>query len=135
MIEIAELSGVDPTDVIVDPQPPPAEPPFKFSFSGKDDLTNVLVLAFMIAKGETPTPEHIEQAKQMIIAAGTPLAPPQMPEGQPDGSLPAGQEGEEPPPPGDSPAGPTPVPEGGSDAFQDWHTADKIAKRSRDTEA
>lgn len=133
--EICELSGIDPADVVVDPQPPPPEPPFKFSFSGKDDITNVMVLSMVISKGEVPTMEQIEEAKQILIAAGSPAQPPQMPEEQPQGSLPAGQEGGEPPPPGEPPAGPTPIPEGGSDAFEDWHTADKIAKRSRDTEA
>lgn len=132
ILEIAELSGIDPTEVVVDPQPPEPESPIKFSFSGKDDLTNVLVLATFMNKGEPPTLELIEQAKQLLIAAGSPLQPP-----MPAPEAPAGQEGgEEPPPPGsEPPPGPTPVPQGGSDAFADWHTADKIAKRSRDTEA
>jgi hypothetical protein len=134
IVEIAELSGIDPTEVVVDPQPPVPESPIKFSFSGKDDLTNVLVLATFIAKGEPPTMDHIEQAKQMLIAAGGPPMPPQMPEAGP-GQLPAGPEGGEPPPPGEPPPGPTPVPQGGTGANAAWHTADKIAKRSRDTEA
>jgi hypothetical protein len=132
IIEIAELSGIDPTEVVVDPQPPPVESPVKFSMSGKDDLTNVMCLAAYLA-GATPlTIDHIEQAKTLLIAAGSePLQPP-MPEGA--DALPAGPEGGEPPPPGEPPPGPTPVPQGGSDANADWHTADKVAKRSRDTE-
>lgn len=133
ILEIAELSGIDPNEVVVDPQPPEPESPITFSFSGKDDLTNTLVLATFLNKGQPPTLELIEQAKQMILAVGAPPAPPQMPEAA-SGQPPAGPEGGEPPPPGEPPPGPTPVPQGGSDANASWHTADKIAKRSRDTE-
>jgi len=134
IVEIAELSGIDPTEVVVDPTPPVPEPPFKFSFSGKDDLTNVLVLATFIAKGEPPTIEQIKQAKTLIVETGTLPTLEEMPEAQ---QPPAGPEGGEPPPPGEPPPGsePMPVPQGGSDANESWHTADKIAKRSRDTEA
>lgn len=131
IVEIAELSGIDPTDVVVDPQQPEPENPVKFSFGGKDDITNVMVLALLLSKGEPPTIEHIDQAKEMLFAAAAPFVP-KIPEAE---MPPEGQEGgSEPPPPGEEPPPGPPVPQGGSDTNADWHTADKIAKRSRDTE-
>jgi hypothetical protein len=139
ILEIAELSGIDPNEVIVDPKPkPPEDPKFSISIAGKDDLTNALVLATFIAHGQPPTIQQIEQAKQLIIAAGSPAAPPTPGAGGPNGPQPpAGPEGGPgaPPPAPGAPAGPGPVPPGGLNAHPDWQIASKIAQRSRDTEA
>jgi hypothetical protein len=49
--ELAELSGLDPAEVIKKPQPPPPEEPnVSYRFSGKEDLINPLVMAMLVHK-------------------------------------------------------------------------------------
>lgn len=89
--EIATLIGLDPNVVIKAPEPqPPAEPNVSLRLSGSDDMLNPLTLGFLIKSGQAPTPEIIEQAKQLIQQAVTMPQPPQQP---PGGPIP------EPPPP------------------------------------
>lgn len=133
IIQMAELSGIDPTEVVVDPQQKEEEPNVSFRFSGKDDLTNAMVLATMIAKGKVPTVEQIKEAQKLLLVAQT--IEPEMP-GVSNSAPPAGPEGTPgaPPPaagvpPGLKPAEPTTI------AHPDWHTASKVAQRSEDAQA
>ena len=125
IVEIIELSGIDPSEVVVDPQPQVEEPNISYRFSGKEDLTNVAVMAMLVKKKLEPTPEDIDTAKKIILALNEPPKPPAPPAGPggppgPGGPLPPG--GPKPPAP----------PSGGIDAHPKWQMAGKIAKRSRD---
>jgi hypothetical protein len=119
--ELAELTGLDPAEVIVQPQPKPEEPNMSFGFRGKDDVTNVMVLAIMLAKGAAPTEQHIKEAGKLIKLAMSEAAAPPQPEqppqqpGQPlaNGAAPPLANGAEQPP-------------------KDYGLMDKVAKRGRD---
>jgi len=124
--EIAALSGLDPADVVVDPQPQkPDQPNISYRFTGKDDLQNPLVVAMLIHNGQAPTPDELKAAQQMLLTAQAGLPP------TPPAAEPAGAPGapSEPPPPG---------PEGApalhpADMHKpEWSISDRIAKRSRD---
>lgn len=113
--EILELSGIDPSTIVIDPQPkPPDEPTISLRLSGKEDLANVLVMATLIGLKRGPSPENIEAAKQLLAAVS---ALPQPGVGQPP-------EG----PPGSDVQAAPPM----GDARPDWGLTAKIAKRSRD---
>ena len=124
--ELVELSGKDPAEVVVDPQPAEKdEKNVSYRFTGKEDLMNVMVVAVMLNEGKAPTSEHIEQAKKLLLQAQQTIT--QMPEAgqpQPPAGGPAG-----PPPPG--PAGPQnpQIPPG---ANPNWNLAESVAKRQRD---
>jgi hypothetical protein len=76
--EVATLIGLDPNTVIMKPQPQqPDLPNISLRLTGSDDLLNPLVLAFMVKTGQAPSPELIEQAKQLIQQAV--VAPPPAP--------------------------------------------------------
>lgn len=135
--EIATLSGLDPTVVIVPPQPkPPVEPNISLRLTGVEDMLNPLTLAVLIKSGQAPTPELIEQAKQLIQQAVTPPPMPALP-GQP-GGLP-GPEGaqtplpEPPHPLGASPdqVPPPPVPQVG-EAHPNWGINPHVTQRTED---
>lgn len=65
--EIATLSGLDPNLVIKPPAPkPPTEPNISLRFTGIEDMSNPLALAFLINSGQAPSEQQIEQAKKMI---------------------------------------------------------------------
>jgi hypothetical protein len=131
IVEIAELSGIDPAAVVMDPQPQKDEPNISYRFSGKDDLMNVMVLATLIAKGAVPSLQQIDEARKLLLAASQPLQP-ELPGTGQVGLPPGGQDGSEGPPPPSGPAGPAPMaPTDG--AHPDWHLSSKIAQRSRDT--
>lgn len=121
--EIAELSGLDPSEVVVTPQPKVEEPNFSFRASGKDDLMNPVVLAMLLKKKLAPSAEEIEQAKQLLMAAQLPPAP--------AAPLPAGAGGAE-GAPGPHPPGAPPGTEPKGEGHPDWALQEKIAKRSRD---
>ena len=135
--EIAELSGLDPAMVVVDPKPKPPEP-IAISIGDVEDISNPLFLAALMATQQAPTPEHLSAAIKMIQEAaatspvpilpplkanemtqvglgGTPqpMLPPAMPAGPP------GTEGELPPatPPLANPG---------------WEAAARIDRRSED---
>lgn len=86
--EVATLSGLDPSAVIVAPQPQqPEQPNISLRLTGGQDMMNPLLLAFMIKAGQAPDPQLVEQAKQLInmsVQMQQPPAPPgQMPEAPP----------------------------------------------------
>jgi hypothetical protein len=127
IIQAAELSGIDPAEVVVDPEPKkPEDPNISYRFTGKDDMTNPMVLAILQKRGELPTIEDIKAViaiqKEMLQLAVAPVAPPN----------PAGPEGVPPPTP-DGPLGPPkPMDPTAPDAHPDWTLNSRIAKRSRD---
>lgn len=127
--EMAELSGVDPSEVLIQPTPKEDEPNLSWRFSGKDDLMNPVVVALLDKMGKLPTPENLTAAKNFLLAAQQPPAPeppPAQPMGQPgvEGAEPSGPPS---PPPGGGPG--APATEG---AHPDWHLMPKVAARSRD---
>lgn len=131
IIEIAELSGIDPADVVIDPQAQKDEPNISYRFSGKDDLQNPLVVAMLMLKGDMPSIKQIEDAKKLLLAAQMPAQPQDPAQAQPAAGGPDGAPDASPPADG---APPVPTPMAPTDgAHQDWHMASKIAQRSRDT--
>jgi hypothetical protein len=128
--EIAELSGLDPASVMKKPEPPPPEEPnISYRFSGKDDLTNVVVMSMLVESKKAPSPESIQTAQKILLtAAQTPIAPPPAPPGMEGPPIPGG-----PPegggPPGGDPGGPPPML---GDANPEWTLPEKISKRTRD---
>lgn len=127
--EIAELTGLDPAEVMIQPQPKEPEPPnISYRFSGKDDLTNPMVVAMLIAEGKAPTKEQLKQAQELLQSVIMPQAP-EPPAGTPAGG-PEGAPGGAPPTPG-GPTGSV-VPHPADTAHPDWSIQDRIAKRSRD---
>lgn len=128
--EIATLNGLDPTSVIKAPDPaPPPEPNTSIRLTGAEDMMNPLVLAYILGQGQPPTPELIEQAKQLIQSAV--IEQPPQPQGQPQVG-PDGQpiQGEQPPEGQPPPPGPPPTPIG--EANPDAAVLPKITKRSDD---
>ncbi len=129
LIELTELSGIDPAKVINDPKPPEPEPVnVSYRASGKEDLMNPLVIAMLMEGKRMPGDEVIEKAKQLLEKLGQPAKPP-----APPGAAP-GAPGQAPPPagPGRPPGPPGPPGQGGANAHPEWSLAGKIAKRSRE---
>lgn len=131
IIQLAELSGIEPDEVVIDPQPPkPEDANISYRFSGKDDLMNPFVVAILTAAGKAPTVEQIEEAKKLLLAAlqpPTPAAP-----GAPGAAGPDGAPGAPPPAPG-APTGQPPIPRPeDAEAHQNMQLASKVAARSRD---
>lgn len=127
IVEIAELTGLDPAEVIIQPQPkPPEEPNISFRFTGKDDMMNPMVIALLRRNNKLPSPQEIEEAKQLLLSLAQPPQPPQ-PQGTP-GPAAGAAPGAHPPAPG------APLPNGapveGHNA--NWNLMPKVAKRSRD---
>ena len=111
--EMAALSGLDPAVVVAAPQPKAPEPlNISLRLTGAEDLSNPAIMALLMQSGQAPSPQEIEAAKQLIMAAAAPVTPPQ---GQP----------------GAPPAGPQtpPVPE---DPNPDWNTMSRVEKRTQD---
>ena len=131
--EACELSGFDPSEIVVDPQPkPPDDPNISYRFSGKDDLMNPIVMAQLIHMKKAPSLEEIEQAKELLTAMQLPPQPTPAP-GAPAQAGAPGQPGPggHPPPPG--PPGHPVVPHPSqTEAHPDWQIASKVAKRTRD---
>jgi hypothetical protein len=74
--EIAQLIGLDPNAVIEAPKPnKPVEPNISLRLTGSEDMTNPLLLAFLIQSGQAPSPELIEKAKALIQQAVVPEPP------------------------------------------------------------
>lgn len=129
IIEMAILSGIDPSKVVVDPQPHEEKPNISLRLSGKDDLQNAMAMAILIAQNVAPTPQQIEQAKQILTMAAALPAPPGI---QPAGAIP-GQGGPGgPPSPGGPPQSPQSPPPMSSDHLPGWTMPSKIMKRSSD---
>jgi hypothetical protein len=131
IVKIAELSGIDPSEVIIKPQPKVEEPNVSFSFGGKDDLQNAMVVATMIEKKVAPSMESVQAARKLIQSAGvdTPPAPPTGSSGPGAGPVPPGAH---PPVPGGPPGQPAAAHPQQGDAHPDWQMASKVAKRSRE---
>lgn len=138
--EIWELSGVDPATVMIKPpEKPPEDPNVSYRFSGKDDLSNPMVVAMLLNRQLAPSIEQIEAAKKLLLAAQLPPSPASA-EPAPGGPAPAGgPEAPGPQPPGPGAAGPAEearvVQPNEPAAHPDWHTATKVAQRSQDAEA
>jgi hypothetical protein len=125
--EMATLSGLDPAQVIMPPQPkPPVEPNISLRLTGTEDMMNPLTLAFLISAGQAPKPEMIEQAKKLIEMAVTP--PPQpIPQLGPDGQV---------LPPDQAPVMPQdPAPPEVGGANSGWAAMPKINQRVLDRES
>ncbi len=117
--KIWELSGMDPAEVMTKPQPKTEKPNISYRFTGKEDLTNPLVVALMMAEGVFPSQQQIDDAKSVLDKLAASAMPPQLPPGVPG----PGQPG---------PQGP-PVPNGQQPpAHPDWNMAPKVASRSRE---
>jgi hypothetical protein len=128
--KMAELSGIDPAEVMIKPQgKPPDQPNISYRFSSKDDIINPVVFAILKKAGMAPSAEEIEEAKQLLMSSVAPPKPP-APQGAP------GAGGAPPLPPGGAPPAPPAAPAGQphptDGAHPDWHLADKVAKRGRD---
>lgn len=127
LVEAAELSGIDPADVVVDPKPPkPPDPNVSFRFSGKQDLMNPVVMAILVQAGIAPSPEMLEAAKKLLSAMQEPAAPPAPPQ---PGAPPGPGHPPAPPPAGGHPGAPAP---GTPEAHPHWSLGGRIAKRNRD---
>lgn len=132
IIKLTELHGLDPAEYVVDPKPHPAKPAnMSFSFKGKEDLANPMVVALLARNQQLPSPEEIDTARTIltILQQGLPLKPPQQPgmPGMPGGPQRPGL------PPGLGPrALPPAPPRPGQDMAPQWGLANKVAKRSRD---
>jgi hypothetical protein len=75
--EITELSGLDPSLVVIDPQPKGPEP-VKVSVSKAEDLINPVFLAHLFHTGQAPTPQDLQAAIAMIqaaVASNVPVIP------------------------------------------------------------
>lgn len=127
IVKLIELHGEDPAELVIQPQPHPVKPAsLSFSFKGREDLQNPLVLAMLMKNQQLPSPDEVAVAQKLLTAlqSGMPIQPPQRPgmPGQPQRpGLPAGPR----------PAMPPSV-RPGQDAHPNWSLASKIAKRSRD---
>lgn len=85
--EAATLSGLDPSVVIVPPQPKePVEPNISLRLTGTEDLMNPLALALLMKSGQAPDQKLIEEAKKLIEESVIPPAP-EVPQLGPDGQL------------------------------------------------
>lgn len=99
--EMAELSGMDPDTTVKKPEPKGIDPAnLSFRFGGAEDLMNPMVVGVMIKSGLAPTPQEVEAAKAIILAANgmLPGGPGTGPPGPPSTA-------EQPPNPGDGVAG------------------------------
>ena len=85
--EIWELSGVDPSKVVIDPQPKPPEP-LKISVSTALELRDPIMLAAAMRTHQAPTPDDVSAAIKLLnsLAGPGPQVPPPPP---PDGRPPA----------------------------------------------
>lgn len=105
--EMAELSGLDPAKVVIDPKPKPPEA-VKISVSKAEDLNNLLFVASLMATGQAPSPEHIAAAKKLMQEAGLPtmsVVPPSPTDDRPPSEV---------------------------DRPTDWETAPRIERRAED---
>mgnify|MGYP001562922709 FL=1 len=129
----AELSGIDPSEVIVDPTPTVEEPQISYRFSSKDDLMSPAVVAILAMKKQLPSPKDLDMAKQFLLAVQQLPQPVPAPTGQPGPGVGPDESSGELPPSSDGPPGQQQgVPPPTEEANPDWNLASKIASRSRD---
>ena len=78
--EIATLVNLDPSTVVVKPEPQNPPPPnISLRLTGGDDMMNPLLLAFMLKTGQAPDPQLVEKAKELIqmsVSMTGPQTPP-----------------------------------------------------------
>lgn len=127
--EIADLSGLNPDEVVHKPsgeQPKPMN--ISFRASGVADLLNPLVVALMVKAGQAPSPQDLEAAKQILLATtAATQQPPPPPLGDPNAApVPGG-----PPAPGGAPGAPPVV----SDAMPTYNTLSRVEKRADEAAA
>jgi hypothetical protein len=84
--EWAELVGLDPASVVIDPKPKPPEP-VKISVSNALDLHDEAFLAVLCRNDQAPRPQDVAAAKLLSASLALPVAPPQVPM-SPDGGPP-----------------------------------------------
>jgi hypothetical protein len=75
--EIWELSGVDPSKVVIDPQPKAPEP-VKVSIGSAEDIINPVMLATLMRTGQAPGPQDIAAAIKLLqtaMASSVPILP------------------------------------------------------------
>lgn len=125
--EITEWSDIDPSEVVVDPKPKePDEPSISWRLTGKDDLHDPVVAAFFMKHKQMPSPEEIENAKKMLLAAQQPLQPESpAPEGAGENGAPSAAH---PPAAGGGPVQGAP----NGEAHEGWSLGSRVAKRNRD---
>ena len=129
ILEACELSGFDPTEIVVDPKPPkPDDPSLSYRFTGKEDLMNPVVLAFLL-KQKAITPDDLEAAKAVLEAMQQPSKP--KPPTPAPGAL-AHPQVAGPGHPGAAGHPPPAAPGPTEDQRPGWGLASKVAKRSRD---
>lgn len=107
--DILALSGRDPSKDITQPPPPPP-PPLNISIRSAEDLRDPLMLALLMSTHQAPTPEQLDAAQKLLVAASMP-APQNLP------AQPAAGEGQVGPPPD------------AATAPQDMNVMSKISKR------
>jgi hypothetical protein len=82
--EVATLSGLDPAEVMTQPNPPsPENPNISLRLSGTEDLMNPIAIAMLLKSGQAPSAEEIAAAKLLLQDAMQPPAPPAPPAPQP----------------------------------------------------
>ena len=72
--DIAELAGVDPSELMVKPSPPPAEP-LNISIRNAEDLRDPVMLALLMKTGQAPSPDELEAAKKLLLSSQLPPPP------------------------------------------------------------
>ena len=85
--EMAELSGLDPTKVVIDPQPKPPEP-VSMSINSAEDIMNPLVLGALMRTGQAGSPEDVAAAIKAIQQVLAGMVTPPMPTA-PGGGVPS----------------------------------------------
>jgi hypothetical protein len=65
----AELLGLDPTTIVIDPQPKPPEP-VKISVGSAEDIINPLMLAAIARTGQLPGPDDVTAVANLLAAIG-----------------------------------------------------------------
>lgn len=94
--EIAQLSGLDPAEVMTKPQPKaPEEPNISLRLSGVEDLMNPLAVALLMKSGQAPSPDELQAAKELVANVMSPAQPQVTSAPAPQGLLPAGPPNED----------------------------------------
>lgn len=120
--DLFRLNGFDPAEYVVDPQPHPMKPAsISYSFKGKEDLMNPMVVALLARNQQLPTPEELDTARNILMRLSMALP---MKDQQPQPQM--GPRG----PQKMLPQGPNIRP--GQDMMPGMSLANKVAKRSRD---
>ena len=113
---ILDASGIDPSEVIVEPKPKGPEPPkISYTFKG-EDLLNPFVIAIILKTGQGPTQEELEAGKRAAAEMQMPVKSP-TPTASPDGH------------PLPQPDAPVTNPEIPDKKFPQWESAPRINTR------